>query len=195
MVRNKLVVIAGLLLSLVACSSAPPAPETRELVYKGFTLTLPAASQWRETRNSPYQVTLVKPGTKKYERYTIQALVVKLPTFDSDEDFMNFIKNRMTVGDRDAKRKVFEQSVSLVDGKTGQCVQYTSKSEDRSVATVVKNAEPMILEMVNFTCRHPDEEGAGVYLAFARRYFSDSTPEDLSAQAMNIFHNLDFTEI
>lgn len=195
MMLNKFVVIAGLLLSLVACSSAPPAPETRELVYKGFALTLPADSQWHETHNSPYQVTLVKPGAKKYERYTIQALVVKLPTFASDEDFMNFIKKSMTANDRDARRKAFEQSVSLVTSKTDQCVQYRSKSEDRSVSIVVKNAEPMILEMVNFTCRHPTKKGAGVYLAFARRYFSDSVQEDLNSQAMNIFHSLDFTEI
>ena len=97
--------------------------------------------------------------------------------------------------DKKTKSQVIEQGSSLIPYNDSQCVQFNRKTEKIAGASQAEGLAPMILEMVNFTCRHPLREDAGVYLAYAKRFQENSESEDLTAQALNLFYNLEFTDL
>ena len=174
--------------SLIACSSTPKpmaqaAPNSSAMgsIQKGFSLSFPTQNEWAVVKNDPYKMVMTKQGLAKDERYTIQALVVKLPKFKSDEDFMKFITNRMEQSQKQSGVKVIEQHAEFVEGQDNKCVQYNSKEEYPG------KSKSMVLEVVNFTCRHTDKENAGVYLAYSKKYPEGSDDKNFSLNAQGIF--------
>lgn len=191
--KNILLLISSALLVL-ACSStkAPkvqdPNSARMDLVHKGFLLSLPEIEGWSVVKKSDYKVFLSKPGARGNDGYTIQVLVVSLPTFENDDEFLAFIEKRMA--ESAANSKVTEQKVNLYTAGNKMCVQYKSK-EARGETSGTK----LMLETVSITCRHPDNKDAGVYLALSKSYIPESSDEDMSAKAVEIFNSLSFTEL
>ncbi len=158
------------------------------LSLKGFSLSLPDQEEWTIVKNTPYKVIMTKQGLAGDERYTIQALVVKLPNFKSDEDFMNFISKRMKKSQKKSKVKVLEQNVQLVDGQDSKCVQYNSKEQYQG------KSKPIMLEIANFTCRHINKENAGVYLAYSKKYPQGNDDNNFGANAAELFSHMALIE-
>lgn len=174
--------------SLFACSSSPELkvqaePAVSNSMQKGFSLSFPDQNEWTVINDKPYKIVMTKSGQAEKDRYMIQALVVKLPKFDNDEDFMDFITSRMEKSQSQSGTKVSEEHVQFVEGKTNKCVQYNSK-EQRS-----KKSE--MLEVVSFTCRHPDRENAGVYLAYSKKYSQGNGDKDLGVKAAGLFNHME----
>ncbi len=179
---------------VIACSSAKKqdvddtASARTDLMQKGFLLSLPENEGWSVVKVGDYKVLLSKQAANGVDRYTIQTLVVTLPTFEDDNQFLEFIENRMTTSQQNSK--VFEQNAVFFTGDNQICVQYNSKEERKS-----KSAEVLTLEVVSFTCRHPDNANAGVYIALSKSYAPGTSEEDLTATATEIFNRLYFTEL
>lgn len=196
---KKILLLSALAFLTVSCASTSSdsgsdvyVPNFKTLSHKGFNLVVPDESGWNVANESAYKVELAKRGEASGEVYTIQALLVRLPAFDTDEDFKNYVQKSMDAIDKKTKSQVIEQGSSLIPYNDSQCVQFNRKTEKIAGA---EGTMPMILEMVNFTCRHPLREGAGVYLAYAKRFQEGSGSEDLTAQALNLFYNLEFTDL
>jgi len=182
----------------ISCASTPPESEPVEQVYvpsfktmshKGFNLVVPDDASWKVANENEYKVELAKRGTATNEVYTIQALLVKLPSFETDDEFMSFIQSSMDSSEQKSQTQVIEQGASFIPYNDNQCVQVNRKTEKQSATS------SMILKIVNFTCRHPYKNDAGVYLAYAKRYQDGESEEDLVPQALNLFYNLEFTEL
>lgn len=184
--------------SLIACSStqekqqqsAPliqAAPEPI-LIQKGFLLSLPDQEEWRVIKNNTYKVIMTKQGRATNERYTIQALVVKLPDFKSDEDFMTYISNRMEKSQKKSQVEVLEKNVRLIDGQDSKCVQYNSKEQYPG------KSKPVLLEIANFTCRHAGKENAGVYLAYSKKYSEGNEDKNFGKIAAGLFSHMALAE-
>lgn len=195
---KKLLSLSALALLLISCASTPPESEPVEQVYvpsfktlsqRGFNLVVPDDASWKVANENEYKVELARRGEANNEVYTIQALLVKLPSFETDDEFMTFIQSSMDTSDQKSQAQVIEQGASFIPYNETQCVQINRKTEKQSATA------PMVLEIVNFTCRHPFKDDAGVYLAYAKRYQNDGQEEDLVPQALNLFYNLEFTEL
>lgn len=184
--------------SLIACSSTPQpksqvqvTPEilqqshSAKSAQKGFTLVFPNQDEWTVVKNNPFKIVMTKEGLVKGERYTIQALVVKLPNFSGDIDFMRFIKNRMKKSQKQSKVKVIKQQTQFVEGKSGKCVQYNSLEQHPG------KSKPVMLEVASFTCRHTDRENAGVYLAYSKKYSQGHSDRDFNANAAGLFSHME----
>lgn len=191
--KNSLL-IACLASLLAACSSTPSDTGSQSAsmsIHKGFSIGIPADYGWRVVKDSDYKVEMAKPGLENYERYTLQALVVSLPKFQSDADFMTYIQGQMGKGGG----KVLQEEINFISGGYSLCVQYNSMAEDKSVKGKIGADRTMMLEMVNFTCRHPYRDGAGIYLAYAKRYYAGNADADLTNQALNVFRTLEFSDL
>ena len=181
-------------LLVLACSSSkgPDSGESdsaaNDLMQKGFLLSLPENEDWTVVTKSEYKVFLSKRGSKAPENYTIQALVVSLPTFKDDNKFLDFIKKRMAKSRK--KTKVTSHNTSLYSGHSETCVQYTSKEKRNS-----KKGKALTLELVSFICRHPDNANAGVYLALSKSYTPGQSSENMVDSATELFNRLYFTEL
>lgn len=199
---KKILLLSALAFLTVSCASTSSdsgsdvyVPNFKTLSHKGFNLVVPDESGWNVANESAYKVELAKRGEASGEVYTIQALLVRLPAFDTDEDFKDYVQKSMDAIDKKTKSQVIEQGSSLIPYNDSQCVQFNRKTEKIAGDSQAEGSAPMILEMVNFTCRHPLREDAGVYLAYAKRFQEGSEPEDLTAQALNLFYNLEFTDL
>ena len=195
---KRLLSLSALALLTISCASTPPETESVEQVYvptfktlshKGFNLVVPDDADWKVANENEYKVELAKRGTAGNEVYTIQALLVKLPSFETDDEFMGFIQSSMESSGQVSAATVINQGASFIPYNDNQCVQFSRKTEQQS------GVSPTVLEMVNFTCRHPYKPDAGVYLAYAKRYQTNGEQEDLLPQALNLFYNLEFTEL
>lgn len=195
---KKLLSLSALAMLMISCASTPPesasveevyVPSFKTLSHKGFNLVVPDDANWKVANENEFKVELAKRGTTANEVYTIQALLVKLPSFETDDEFMTFIQSSMESSDQKSQVQVVEQGASFIPYNENQCVQVSRKTEKQSAASA------QILEIVNFTCRHPFKDDAGVYLAYAKRYQEPEQPEDLVPQALNLFYNLEFTEM
>jgi len=180
----KLVFLLFSAVSLFACSSSPERhvqaePNISGSMQKGFSLFFPNQNEWTVIKDNPYKIVMTKPGQEKNDRYMIQALVVKLPKFNSDKDFMDFITNRMKKSQKQSGTKVSNEKVQFVEGQNNKCVQYNSKEQRSSKAEM--------LEVISFTCRHPDRENAGVYLAYSKKYTQGNDDKNFAANAADIF--------
>lgn len=180
-------------ISLFACSSTQKMQKQESPIQvgsmsnfnqKGFSLSIPDQADWKMVKNDAYKVVMTKPGAVNGERYTIQALVVKLPKFNSDKDFVSFITNRMEKSQKKSQVKVIEKNAQLVEGKDTKCVQYNSKEEYSG------KSKPVMLEIVNFTCRHTDKENAGVYLAYSKKYSAGNNDKNFAVAAADIFSHM-----
>lgn len=170
--------------SLIACSSTP---EPLEEIQKGFSLLFPGQDEWTVVKKNSYKIVMTKPGLTNDERYMIQVLVVKLPKFKSDKGFLKFIKNRMKKSQKQSGVKVLKRHAQLVEGQNSKCVQYKSKEQYPG------KFKPVILEVMNFTCRHPDREKAGVYFAYSKQYSRGNGNKDFAVNAADLFSYLELT--
>ena len=152
-------------------------------MQKGFSLSFPDQNEWTVVKDNPYKIVMTKPGQGKNDRYMIQALVVKLPKFNSDEDFMDFITNRMKKSQKQSGTNVTEENVQFVEGQNNKCVQYKSKEQRSSKAEM--------LEVISFTCRHPDREKAGVYLAYSKKYSQGNDDKNFAVKAAGLFSHME----
>lgn len=191
--KNILLLLSSALF-IFACSStkAPVVEEAStarmDLMQKGFLLSLPELEGWSVVKKSNYKVLLSKRGATATDGYTIQVLVVALPLFETDEDFQAHIESRMAKSSENAE--VLDQKTSMYTAGNDMCVQHTNKEARKS-----KAGTDLTLETVSITCRHPDNAEAGVYLALSKSYLPDSSEEDMSAKAIELFNNLYFTEL
>ena len=193
---KKILLLSILAFLTVSCASTSE-PESVEEVYvptyqtlshKGFTLVVPDDAGWDVANESEYKVELAKRDEASSDVYTIQALLVRLPSFETDEDFKAYVEKSMDAIDQKTDSTVIEQGSNFIPYNENQCIQINRKTE--------KSAdEGAVLDMVNFTCRHPLHEDAGVYLAYAKRTQPGAEVEDLVPQALNLFYNLEFTEL
>ena len=186
--------------SLFACSSTPEpmvqaspisSPQMNDIgvIRKGFSLSLPNQDEWTVVKDKPYKVVMTKPGLNNNERYMIQALVVKLPKFKDDDDFMKFISRRMEKTQKQSGVEVIEKNTQLVESQNTMCVQYNSKEQHSG------KSEPVMLELVNFTCRHTENEGAGVYLAYSKKYSQGNDDKNFGINAADIFSYMELSAL
>jgi len=193
---KKLSLLPFIAILLVACSStpkieAPTVVDNQVSSQKGFSLPMSEQEGWTVFEENPYKIVYTKQNIENNERYTIQALVVKLPSFDEDKEFLDYIEKSIEKNRKKSKLRVVEQEIDFISGKGEKCVRYNSKEEPLVKKEKTKS---LMLGMVNFTCRHPEKQNTGIYIAYSKKSYSDKSDENLVVQAENIFSKFSFSK-
>jgi hypothetical protein len=172
--------------SLFACSSTPESQQLsfKPVEQKGFSLSLPDQEKWAVVKKTPYIVEMASLGKAYDDRYTIQVLVIKLPKFKRDKDFMKFVTKRMKKSQKKSGVKIIDQHAQFIDRENKKCVQYNSKKQFSG------KTKPVLLETASFTCRHPDRENAGIYLAYSKKYSQGNDDKFFNDNASDIFNHM-----
>lgn len=178
-------------LFFAACSSTPAPPiqaertQDKQVVQKGFSLLFPDQHDWKTVQNAPYRMIMTKKGASEDERYTIQVLLVKLPAFDTDDSFQQFVSNKIVQNQKKSDAMIVEQQTRLVDGKNKKCIQHSSKEK------VTNRANRSMLDVVSFTCTHSSKRNVGVYLAYSKNYAQGKADKEINLQAEKLFGYLE----
>ena len=190
-----LIFVSVLLLVACATDSRHPEAPSPSLALEGFSFSPPKAADWRQIQRTPHWVALARQGTVPDESYAVQAMLLRLPRFDNDEAFLAYSINAID-NDTDLGRfKMLYNDDRLVAGRHGSCVRYVLKARDSDPLTASDRHTPMVLEIVSFICRHPDNPEFGVNLSYSKRYYPGGTVEDLMPDATGMFDSLRFTSL
>lgn len=198
--RN-ILLISSLTLAVIGCSTPrqqaaiEPAPEDQEYVLRGFSLSIPVREGWNVVKQGPYKIVLSKQDSENHVHYAIQALVVELPEFNRDEEFLKYIESRMKKNRDKSASEVIKTETRFIAGQVDACVQSHSKEMKSPAAGKPADAKLSVLELVNFTCRYPDKKNAGIYLAFSKRSDASSADEDMEVQANKFFNRMNFRDL
>lgn len=183
----KIPLLLFIAVSLIACKSTPEYKDSSisPVAQKGFSLSLSDQEEWAVVKKTPYKIVMTKSGVAYDDRYKIQALVVKLPKFKNDQDFLEFVTKRMRKSHQQKGVRVVEAEAKFVKRDKSKCVQYSSKRQYPG------KSKPVMLEVVSFTCRHPERNNAGVYLAYSKKYSKGNRDRYLGKNARGIFKQME----
>ena len=172
-VKNLFVAFSAAIIAVGCATTSKPASETISVKHiesavsnqKGFSLEFSDKEAWTVAEETPYKIVYSKQETDSNNQHLIQALVVKLPNFDSDQEFLKYVEKSIDKNRQEKNGKVVEQQVGFASNQGEKCVRYNSKEKP---AIKSKKNKPVVLEVVNYTCRHPDKAYTGVYMAYSK---------------------------
>ncbi len=187
-------------LLLHGCATdGPRRPEqsypAQPLVLEGFTFLSPNEVGWLRIQKTLYGAALAKRGQVVDESYAIQAVLLRLPRFDSDAAFLAYSIHAVDNDTNPGRFKILYNDDRLVAGQHGNCVRYVLKARDSDPLTVSGRQDPMLLEVVSFICRHPENPEIGISLSYSKRYYQSEAVEDLMPTATGLFDSLRFTTL
>ncbi len=192
-----------LIISIIVLSSCMPAgPKPQELllppqplIHNGFSLLPPAESGWIVAHRSPHQLALAKRGDHLDESYAIQVVMLQLPIFNTDEQFAQYVTQGTKKDTDESRFKNSHYETTIVNGISGNCIKTLSTTEDTQAQKQSSSTESMILEIIQFTCKHPSNNTVGVNFGYSHRYYAGNADPNLNSKAEMIFKNFNFTQL
>lgn len=168
-------------------------PSTEFEVF-GFNIVSPAEKGWVTFIESPAELALGKLGDSKYESYAITASIFKLPSVNSEEDFLTCIK-KARKDDTDPERfKILEDEENLSPEKGTYCVAYHTLCEDYSAAKMPRDKEYLLFEMAGFYWRSPFNPNIGMHVGYSQRCFPENQDPDFDKKAQYIIDQFNLSE-
>jgi len=157
-----------------------------------FTLEVPPEEGWVVMYRDNKEAGLAREGGGKDETYALSVFVFEIPSCNSKEEFMDFVKD-FQGKDADAKRfNVIENETEYVDEMNYYCVRYHTVAEDKKPTRRSWSRAPMLLEMVGYICRHPENKNIGIVMDYSQRAYPGHQDEGLEEKAREIFGRLTF---
>jgi hypothetical protein len=195
-----IITVLALSLLLVACKSQPRHPMLEEtgarLVFDGFSFQPPREKGWIVIKKGNDWVALAKKGAAVDETYAIQAsLLMKLPEFKNDQEFLRFSRRAFNNDSDGGRFQILKSSDRLVKGKRGNCVKFYTQSRDKDPLTRSRRKGSMILEIMGFTCLHPQDRKKGVIISHSKRYFPGQKTERITERSWELFRSLAFEKL
>jgi hypothetical protein len=179
-----------------------------KMYFDGFSLLTPNERGWLYTKSERAERGLIAHRQKDGvgvnfletafaewdENYFIRAIIFAFPNFEKDEDFLEFVKEKLINNQYRARINMLErhQKPFKADGKN--CIQDYFRGKDLKAKKSSGNTDPMILEVMNFICHHPSEN-AGLVFTYSYRYYSKNKDPDLKEKALAVLKNIEYSEI
>lgn len=157
-----------------------------------FKMKPPQELGWVIASRSPTQTVFAKEGNNLDESYAIKVDVFELPNVNSFDEFKSYIMDGQEK-DTDLNRfKIVKNEMSKFEEREDYCISYHFVAEDKKAVKRSKNKDMMLLEMIGYTCRHPENKNTGVNFDYSNRYYSGNRDEALNNKAHESFELLQF---
>lgn len=190
--RMKLLIIPIILL-LASCVSMPPAvnPSTA-IPLSGLSVFPPVNGKWHKVQHSAYQLVLMSRGKEKDESIGVNISLFQLPQFDSDDEFLSYVKQGRSQEPNTGRFNILKNNESISALKEAKCVKYHSISEDHGAKKVSSNSSLMLLENIGYNCKHPLNQSVGVNIEYSLRHYQKQTYESLGSDSKEFFNKIKF---
>jgi hypothetical protein len=113
-----------------------------------------------------------------------------LPNFKSKDEFVSFVKEGREKNYETKRFNITKDEISYFDGRKDHCVSYHTIAVDREAVKRTRNKENMILEMIGYICRHPQNKNIAIDFDYSQRYYSGHRDENIEAKAYDTFELL-----
>lgn len=128
-------------------------------------------------------------GAEQNETYGAQIILFKLAPTDSNEEFVEVIKNRVRMANPPSRFAVLEMNYEYTVHRGYPCVRHKSVFDDKEALTTFGTRSAMKLQVISLYCRHPAEQEVGFFAAFSHR--GANTDPDLEAPAQRFINGVE----
>lgn len=197
MKKTRLLVAAITLLLLSACvprlAELPQPPE--RLQQYGYSFMPPNEAGWYVGGRDGQQVTLVRRGASRDETVVIMAGNVAAPRFASSSDFEVWVRDQLR---RDAgasdRFTVQKEETAMIRYAGTECARTHLVTIDHMAKKRSGDSDDMVLEVLEFLCRHPDHDGTITILGYSQRAYPAGRDPNITDKAQALFDSLEFLD-
>lgn len=162
---------------------------------QGYSLVPLNETGWLIGARNSYQLALLKRGEDPEGTLAIQATLVELPAFKTDEELARLVKERQAQDTDPQRFTTMTHEVTAYSQKGTTCVKSHLVTEDH--AAVKRSATPgdMVLEALTLTCPHPNDQHVGVNVTYSQRYYPEQRDPAFLEKATRVLESIEFTEL
>jgi len=202
MKRWRSAVILCVLLFVVACSSQardmqdvsnPP----ERIFLTGFSLLPLHEKGWMVLVRDQFRLALKRKIAKEpNESFIIAADLVPLENYKSEEEFRHRVMARQAtyVYLNSPLYKVIQNETRASAEKGTECARTHVVSENMAAARLDKTS-PLILEILSFTCVHPQYKGVAVEVNYSQQYYAGHRDPAFLEKAERVFSSIEFNKL
>ena len=170
-------------------------PQTpQRLVQAGYSFMPPAGKGWRIAGRNDKQIVLGRFGPGTDETEMIVAGDVATPRFKDRAEFERYVRDQMSK-ESEADGRFSDQRFEFtpVNHQGAQCVRAHMTGVDHRAKRRSGSKGGMVLEIVQLSCRHPDDAGIVTYLGYSQRRLPGKPAPHFMDKGMRILDSLAFS--
>ncbi len=169
--KKFLIVFIAFLLTSCVHEKKPNFADTSKRIDDviGVSVLPPQEQGWQIENKSKTQLILAKYGPAKNSSYIANITIFKLPKFESEQQFTEYISEGKKAQQPKERFKVIQDKKENIKGGTNYIMKYHTIAEDK-VATAKYGNKTMILEVFGYTGQHPKNHSIGIELGYSYRY-------------------------
>ncbi len=192
-------ILCAALLATSCASLAPrlpavPVPPQR-ISQKGYSLMPLNEPGWMIGVRNSYQLALLKRGEDPEGTLAIQATLVNLPAFSTDEELARLVKDRQAQDTDPQRFTVMKHEVTAYSQQGTACVKSHLVTEDHMAVKRSGTPGDMVLEALTLTCPHPKDRHVGVNITYSQRYYPEQKDPAFLGKATRVLSSIEFSEL
>lgn len=191
--------LLSLACALGSCALAQPGihelqvPPVR-IIQKGYSLLPRNEAGWRILRRGPKNLALMRRGDKPDETFAIEAAVLELPRFTSNEELIRLVKDAESANSDPSRFEMHVHEVGPASDTDTSCIRSHMVAIDRAAKTPSGNIRFMMLEKLTMVCVHPKNNSIGISIAYSRRNYPGQRDSLFHARASSVLNRIEFNE-
>lgn len=194
--RNALIVVGLFLLDGLAYAG-PPQPimlPAAKIVQAGYTLQPLDEPGWIIGGRTDYQLILGRLGEGVDDSYIIEATLIRVPA-NQKNTLLQWVKQGEAAASDSPRFGISEYEASDYSGKNTPCVRSYQRAQDKQAKRRSGGSEPMILELIAYTCLLPDNPDVAVHIGFSYRHDNGHADPQLAMKAEQLIQGVSFTPL
>ena len=171
---QKIVVLCAAIVVTSCAATRPPPPEVKlppeRILQKGYSLMPLNEPGWLIEGRNAYSFAFGKLGTNQDETFAIQAMFSRLPTYDTNANFLQLIKVGQAKDTGSPRYEILKQDVTPFPMKGADCAESHMVTIDHAAKRRSGNTGDMVLESLTLSCAHPSEKTVAIHVIYSHRH-------------------------
>jgi len=175
---------------LGACASQPKEPP--RIVMQGFSISAPDDKDWIVAKKGPDLTVIGKQGRFSGETFSMQAIILKLPAFESVDALVRHVESTQRK-DIDPKRyRLIKLEVVPQKIQDQDCALSRLDVAERTTGDGNSSPVNTLVESMTLICPHPKDPSRAISMAYAHRHFPEDVDPQFAQDAALLMQTLKF---
>lgn len=193
---QKIIVLCAALVLAACAAKRPPLPEVKippeRMLQNGYSVMPLNENGWVVVARNAYQFSLAKPGENPDETFAIRAMLSRIDTFNTTEDFVQQIKEGQIKDTSPPRFKLLTHDITPFPKPGIDCVKSHMITEDNAAVTRSGGTAEMILEALTLSCAHPDEKSVAIHVIYSHRHYPGTQDTAFMEKGTAVLDSVDF---